>query len=64
MLLLIVCAVSGERGGRLLAPVGDWIAIRWPPVVAPVAGVAGMALAGYTRSCNSPEALGCGERWT
>jgi hypothetical protein len=31
--LVIVCAVMGERGGRLVAPIGDWIAMRWPIVV-------------------------------
>jgi hypothetical protein len=45
--IVIVCAVMGERGGRLLAPVGDWIAMRWPLVVAPLAGVAGLALTAY-----------------
>lgn len=45
--IVIVCAVMGERGGRRLAPVGDWIAMRWPLVVAPLAGVAGLALTVY-----------------
>jgi hypothetical protein len=45
--LVIVCAVMGEKGGRLVAPIGDWIAMRWPIVAAPLCGVAGIALIVY-----------------
>ncbi len=45
--IVIVCAVMGERGGRKLAPVGEWIATRWPFVVAPIAGAAGVGLITY-----------------
>lgn len=45
--IVIVCAVMGEKGGRLLTPVSDWIAMHWPIVVAPLAGAGGAALAAY-----------------
>ncbi len=45
--IVIVCAVMGERGGRRLAPMGEWVATRWPVLVAPVAGAAGVALITY-----------------
>jgi len=45
--LVIACAVMGEKGGRLVAPIGDWIAMRWPIVAAPLIGAAGVALSAY-----------------
>jgi hypothetical protein len=45
--LVIVCAVMGEKGGRLVAPIGDWIAMRWPIVAAPLCGAVGVALIAY-----------------
>lgn len=45
--IVIVCAVMGEKGGRVLTPVSDWIAMHWPTVVAPLAGTAGAALTTY-----------------
>jgi hypothetical protein len=45
--IVIVCAVMGDRAGRKLAPVGDWIALRWPVVVAPLAAAAGIGLMTY-----------------
>jgi cytochrome c biogenesis protein CcdA len=47
IVIVVICAVMGERGRRLLTPIGDWIAMRWPVVVAPCAGVAGAGLAVY-----------------
>jgi cytochrome c biogenesis protein CcdA len=47
IVIVIVCAVMGEKGGRVLTPVSDWIAMHWPMVVAPVAGTAGAALTTY-----------------
>jgi cytochrome c biogenesis protein CcdA len=45
--IVIVRAALGRRAGEVLGPVGDWIAMRWPIVVAPLAGAAGMALTTY-----------------
>jgi cytochrome c biogenesis protein CcdA len=45
--IVIVCGVMGERGGRKLAPIGEWIATRWPVVVAPLALAAGIGLIIY-----------------
>jgi hypothetical protein len=45
--LVIVCGVMGEKGGRRVAPIGDWIAMRWPLVAAPLCGAAGVALIAY-----------------
>ena len=45
--IVIVCAVMGESGGRKLAPVGEWVARRWPVIVAPIAGAADVALITY-----------------
>jgi hypothetical protein len=45
--IVVLCAVMGERAGRMLTPVGDWISLRWPMVVAPLAEAAGVALAVY-----------------
>jgi hypothetical protein len=47
IVIVIVCAVKGDRAGRLLAPVGGWIAMRWPIVVAPLVAAAGVALMAY-----------------
>ena len=47
VLIVIVCAVMGERAGQLLAPVGDWIAMRWPVVVAPLVAAAGAGVMAY-----------------
>jgi cytochrome c biogenesis protein CcdA len=45
--VVIVCGVMGPRGARRLAPVGDWIARRWPIVVAPLIGAVGLGLTAY-----------------
>jgi cytochrome c biogenesis protein CcdA len=45
--IVIVCGVMGTEGARRLAPIGDWIAMRWPVVVAPLIGVVGLGLAFY-----------------
>ena len=45
--IVIVCAVMGERAGRVLAPIGEWVATHWPAIVAPLAAVAGLALTTY-----------------
>lgn len=45
--IVVVTAVLGERGAKRLAPIGDWIATRWPVVVAPLLGVAGFGLVTY-----------------
>jgi cytochrome c biogenesis protein CcdA len=42
--IVALCFVMGERAGRVLAPVGDWINPHWPMVVAPLAAVVGVAL--------------------
>ena len=47
IVIVVLCAVMGERAGRMLTPVGDWISLRWPVVVAPLAEAAGVALAVY-----------------
>lgn len=45
--VVIVCGVMGQAGAKRLAPVADWIATRWPIVVAPLIGVVGLVLAVY-----------------
>lgn len=45
--IVIVRAAMGVRAEKVLASVGDWIAMRWPIVAAPIAGVAGVALTVY-----------------
>jgi cytochrome c biogenesis protein CcdA len=45
--IVIACAVMGDRAGRVVAPIGDWIATRWPFVVAPLTEAAGIALTAY-----------------
>jgi cytochrome c biogenesis protein CcdA len=45
--VVVLCAVMGERAGRLVAPVGNWIAMHWPAVVAPLAAAIGVALTAY-----------------
>jgi hypothetical protein len=45
--ITIVCAVMGDRAAGVVAPVGNWIATRWPIVVAPLLAAAGVALATY-----------------
>lgn len=45
--VVVVCAVMGERAGRVLTPVSDWVSRRWPIVVAPLAGAVGVALTAY-----------------
>ncbi len=47
IVIVVLCAVMGERAGQVLAPVGDWISLHWPVIVAPLAEVAGIALAAY-----------------
>ncbi len=47
IVITALCAVMGERAGKVLEPVGDWISLRWPVVVAPLAVVAGLALTVY-----------------
>jgi cytochrome c biogenesis protein CcdA len=45
--IVIVRAAMGDRADKVLATVGDWIAMRWPLVAAPLAAVAGLALTIY-----------------
>jgi Sap, sulfolipid-1-addressing protein len=45
--IVIACAVLGDRAGKLVAPIGDWIATRWPVVVAPLVEAAGIAITVY-----------------
>jgi cytochrome c biogenesis protein CcdA len=45
--IVVVRVVMGERGTQLLSPIGDWIAMRWPVVVAPMAAVVGIGLTAY-----------------
>lgn len=45
--IIVVCAVMGERAGRVLTPVSDWLSRCWPIVVAPLAGVVGIGLTAY-----------------
>lgn len=45
--IVIVCGVMGEDGRQRLAPVGDWVAMRWPVVVAPLVAVVGLGLMAY-----------------
>ena len=45
--IAVVSAIMGERAGRVLAPVGDWVATRWPVVVAPLVAAVGIALPAY-----------------
>lgn len=45
--IVVVCGVMGDRASRLLEPVGTWVATRWPMVVAPLAGAAGLGLTTY-----------------
>jgi hypothetical protein len=47
IVVVVVTAVMGERGALMLAPIGDWIAMRWPIVVAPVVGAVGIGLTAY-----------------
>jgi cytochrome c biogenesis protein CcdA len=47
IVIVVMCALMGERAGRTLAPVGDWISLHWPEIVAPLAEIAGIALAAY-----------------
>lgn len=45
--IVVIRALMGEEGARVLVPITDWIEEHWPVVVAPVAGVAGAALTVY-----------------
>jgi cytochrome c biogenesis protein CcdA len=45
--IVIACAVLGDDAARVVTPLGDWIATRWPLVVAPLTEVAGIALTVY-----------------
>jgi cytochrome c biogenesis protein CcdA len=45
--IVVVRAIMGERGAELLVPISDWIEQKWPAVVAPIAALAGAALAVY-----------------
>jgi Sap, sulfolipid-1-addressing protein len=45
--ITVVAAVMGDRAGQVLAPVADWVATRWPVVVAPMVAAAGLALTAY-----------------
>lgn len=45
--IVVACGVTGEQGARRLAPVGDWLAMRWPSVVAPLVLAAGVGLTAY-----------------
>jgi hypothetical protein len=42
--IVIACGAMGPQGARRLAPIGDWIAMHWPIVVAPLIGAVGVAL--------------------
>jgi hypothetical protein len=42
--IVVIRAVMGERAGTVLTPIGDWIATRWPIVVAPLAATVGVIL--------------------
>jgi cytochrome c biogenesis protein CcdA len=48
IVIVVVCAVMGPRGVERLAPIGDWIAMHWPIVVAPLIFAVGVALAIYS----------------
>jgi cytochrome c biogenesis protein CcdA len=45
--IVVACGLLGDRAGRSLAPVADWISTRWPIVVAPLATAAGVGLTAY-----------------
>jgi hypothetical protein len=45
--IVIACAVLGDDAARLVTPLADWIATRWPLVVAPLTEAAGIALTVY-----------------
>jgi hypothetical protein len=45
--IVIACAVLGDGARRFVKPLGDWIATRWPFVVAPLTEAAGIALTAY-----------------
>ncbi len=45
--IVVACGLLGDRAGQSLAPVADWISTRWPIVVAPLAGAAGVGLTAY-----------------
>jgi cytochrome c biogenesis protein CcdA len=47
LVIVVTCAMVGDRAGELLAPVGDWIAARWPVIVAPLVEAAGIAITAY-----------------
>jgi cytochrome c biogenesis protein CcdA len=45
--IVVVRVIMGERGAERLVPISDWIEQKWPVVVAPIAALAGAALAVY-----------------
>lgn len=45
--ITVVAATMGDRAGRVLLPLGDWVATRWPVVVAPLVSAAGVAVSAY-----------------
>jgi hypothetical protein len=45
--IVIVCGTMGEAGAQRLAPVGDWVAMHWPAITAPLVGAVGLALTVY-----------------
>jgi cytochrome c biogenesis protein CcdA len=45
--ITLIAVVMGDRAARVLAPVGDWVATRWPIVVAPLVAAAGLAVTVY-----------------
>jgi hypothetical protein len=45
--IVIVCMVMGDQATRVLTPIGDWISINWPIIVAPLAVAVGVAVTAY-----------------
>ncbi|MFL5825466.1 MAG: GAP family protein [Thermoleophilaceae bacterium] len=45
--IALVCAVMGDRAGRVLAPFRQWVLSRWPHVLAPSAVALGVVVAAY-----------------
>jgi hypothetical protein len=45
--IVIVCMVMGDQATRVLTPIGDWISMNWPIIVAPLAAAVGVAVTAY-----------------
>jgi len=45
--VVLACTLMGKGGRAKLSSIGDWIALHWPVVVAPLVGAVGVALAAY-----------------